>query len=50
MLFQPTTDGRLSACRDIIVAVRTYLQQLQYELKQNLTEPIVFPYFRQLTH
>ncbi len=49
MLFQPTADGRLSACRDIIVAVRTYLQQLQYELKQNLTEPLVFPYFRQLT-
>lgn len=50
MLFQPTADGRLSACRDIIVAVRTCLQKLQYELKQNLTEPLVFPYFRQLTH
>jgi len=50
MLFQSTADGRLSTCRHIIVAVRSYLQQLQYELKQNLTEPLVFPYFRQLTN
>jgi hypothetical protein len=49
LLFQTTADGRLSACRDTIVAVRSYLQQLQYELKQNLTEPLVFPHFRQLT-
>ncbi len=49
MLFQPTADGRLSVCRDIMVAVRSYLQQLQYELQQNLTEPLVFPHFRQLT-
>jgi hypothetical protein len=48
MLFQPTGDGRLSVCRDILVAVRSHLQQLQYELQQNLTEPLVFPYFRQL--
>jgi len=44
-LFQPTPDGKLSPCRDNMLMIRSHLQQLQYGLRQNLAEPLVFPHY-----
>ncbi|MFN3927523.1 MAG: hypothetical protein ACK4QL_09430 [Pseudanabaenaceae cyanobacterium] len=46
VLFQATGDGKLSACRDVMVILRSHLQQFQYGLRQNLAEPLVFPHYR----
>jgi hypothetical protein len=45
-LFQPTSDGKLSPCREVMVVLRSHLQQFQYGLRQNLAEPLVFPHYR----
>lgn len=44
-LFQANPDGKLSACRDNMLTIRSHLQQLQYGLRQNLAEPLVFPHY-----